>query len=119
MRTNIYYYLYYKIYVFTRKLGNYEVAFSATLGITFLISLNISIPILKLLEVDKNIFNSLKPILFILFSSFLLINYFIFNHNNKYKKIISIYKDESKKAKIVGDFVVIIYVIITFSLIFF
>lgn len=37
---NPYNYLYYKIYVFTKKLGNWQVAFSAVLGLSFLLMIN-------------------------------------------------------------------------------
>lgn len=113
---NLYHYLYYKIYGFTRKLGNYDNSFSAMLGLTFLVFLNIT-PLLSIMGVSEFLFKKYKPFFYLFFLMILALNYFIFIFKYKYRAIIVKYKDESKYQKKLGNSLVILYVIV--SIIFF
>ncbi len=115
---NIYYYLFYKIYVFTKKLGNYNVAFSAVLGMSFLLILNLA-PIVKILGVNDSNFTSIKPTLLVLGLAVIFINEFIFMRKKKYRSIIKSFSEESERSRIIGNVVVTLYVMLTFSIILF
>lgn len=117
---NIYKYLYYKIYVFTNKLGNYDVPFSALLGMSFLLMINSLIIVLRIIFQDRiSDFNTVKPFFIIIGVFILLLNYFLFIYKRKYREIIKKYKKESEKSRKIGNSIVIIYVIISLASIFF
>jgi len=115
---NIYLYTYYKIYKFTNKLGNWEVANSASYGFTFLLGIN-SIYIYKN---TCNLISSLncnKEFMCIIFVLIIFINIFLFLYKSKYKKIIAKYSNESEKSRKIGNILVTFYVFLTFISIFF
>jgi len=80
---NIYYYLFYKIYKFTKRLGSYEVAFSSYLGMSFLLMLNLFLPLGKLFSKDGKQFDQFKPFLIILGLLILAFNYYLFIFRKK------------------------------------
>ncbi len=77
---NPYYYLYYKIYVFTKKTGNYQVAFGAVLALTFLLMQNLTL--LTIIFDDCIIFNGIYLIYFF-GAVMMVINYLIIKINTK------------------------------------
>ncbi len=114
-----YYYLFYKIYRFTQRLGNYEVSFSAMLGLSFLLFLNINAIYVSLFPVTKVNFNDHYSMpLIIVYIIVFIINYFLFIYKKRYKEIEKQFKNESKKNKRIGSLVVIVYAIISLSLVF-
>jgi len=112
---NIYHYLYYKIFSFltfvNRKDNNQE--FSALIGITFLVFLNIiSIDnIVRLNYPDSNL--ALTRNLGIgLIIVLIIVNWFFLYKGQKYKKIIQKYSKRND-ASSVGSFLVLSYLILT------
>ena len=115
---NIYYYLFYKIYRFTQRLGNYDVAFSAMLGFSFLLFLDINTIYISVFPVTNiNFNNHYRTPLIILYIIVFIINYFLFIYKKRYKEIEKQFKNESTKNKRIGSIIVIVYVIISLSLV--
>lgn len=115
---NIYYYLFYKIYRFTQRLGNYDVAFSAMLGFSFLLFLDINTIYISVFPVTNiNFNNHYRTPLIILYIIVFIINYFLFIYKKRYKEIEKQFKNESTKNKRIGSIIVIVYVIISLLLV--
>ncbi len=114
---NIYNYLFYKIYIFTKRLGNYEVAYSAMLGMSFLLILNV-FQLMKLVGIHENTYDQLKPFVLVIAALIIVLNYFLFNHNGRYLKIVNSFKAESNLSRFTGNTIVSLYVALTFGLIF-
>ena len=108
---NPYYYLYYKIYKFTSKLGKWEVAESAAYGMTTLIVINFITLFSK--YIDKG-YIALIGFAISIYS----INHFLFPYKKKYLKIIEKHQSESKLQSKIGGAIVILYVIATFVTLF-
>ncbi len=113
-----YQYLFYKVYSFTKKLGNWEVAESAMFYLSILLEINIlkiayifKKPLLGSVNYDK--------IFFILYFIIVGINYYLFLHKKKYKDIEKRFKKEGRVSKIIGNIVVFIYFIGTMVSMFF
>jgi hypothetical protein len=113
---NIYNYLFYKIYIFTKRLGNYEVAYSAMLGMSFLLILNV-FQLIKVVGFDENRYEQLKPFVLGIAALIIVLNYFLFNHNGRYLKIVNYFKAESNLSRIAGNTIVFLYVVFTFGFI--
>ncbi len=113
-----YYYLFYKIHKFTSNLGKYDVAFSSITGLSGLQMFNIITIILSMPSLEKVFIAHYK--LYILFITlfFFIINYYLFVYKDKYLEINKKFEKESKQRKIIGDFVVATYVILSFVLLF-
>ncbi len=119
MIMNIYYYLFYKIYRFTQKLGKYEVSFSAMLGLSFLLFLDINALYIILLPVTQvNFKDQYRIPLIILYIAVFIINYFLFIYKKRYKEIEKQFKNESTRNKRIGNAIVIAYIIISLLLVF-
>ncbi len=116
---NFYYYLFYKIYRFTQKLGNYDVAFSAALGLTLLLELNFIVIFFKLFPVILENINEYqyKIPLLIFFGAILITNYFLFVFKRRYENIEKEFINESKRKKRIGNFIIMAYVIISLLLV--
>ena len=116
---NFYYYLFYKIYRFTQKLGRDDVAFSATVGLTFLLGLNLIVISFKLFPATVKSLNEYqyKIPLLIVSGAILIINYFLFVFKKRYEDIEKQFINESKRKKRIGNFIVIAYVIISLLLV--
>jgi uncharacterized membrane protein YidH (DUF202 family) len=116
---NIYYYLFYKIYRFTQKLGNYDVAFSAVFGLSFLLGLNFLVIFIKLFPATLENLNEYqyKIPLLIFFAAILISNYFLFVFKKRYEDIEKQFINESKRKKRIGNFIVVAYVIISLLLV--
>jgi hypothetical protein len=115
---NPYYYLFYRIYIFTNKLGNYDVAYSAVLGLSGLLILNAFI-LIKIFGLNESNLNLIRPIGFVCASLIILINYYIFIFKRKYFIIAYKYRNESRKSKNINGIIVLFYVFTTFALILF
>jgi hypothetical protein len=114
---NIYNYLFYKIYIFTKRLGNYEVAYSAMLGMSFLLILNV-FQLMKIVGIPEKIYDQLKPFVLGISALIIMLNYFLFNHNGRYLKTVNYFRTESNLSRIAGNTIVFLYVVLTFGLIF-
>jgi len=113
---NIYHYLFYKIYVFTKRLGRYEIPFSTLLGFSFLELLN-SMVILLLLS--RTLKFRLSPVGVYVTAIFILIfitNYYLFIFKKKYIKIEKYFKNNDSH-KHLGNIFVLLYVIISLILV--
>lgn len=120
MIMNLYYYLFYKIYRFTQRLGKYDVAFSAALGLSFLLGLNFIVIFIKLFAITQGNLNEYRykiPLL-IFFVAILITNYLIFVFKKRYEDIEKQFKNESNRNKQIGNIIVITYVILSLSLVF-
>lgn len=113
---NPYYYLYYKIYAFTKKLGNWQVAWSAVLGLSFLLIINAILILNKVFDISR--FENDRIIVWIIGAVILIANFFLFDYKAKYKNVVNKYKNESDTSRKVGNSIVLIYVITTFLSIF-
>lgn len=118
MKIDIYNYLFYKVYVFTRKLGKYDVAFSTMIAISFLLIVNVSLAFIHLLSINKDNYNLFQIPMLIFGFAVLTTNYFLFIYKDKYKIIIEKYHNESLKKGRWGSAIVILYVMLTFLSIF-
>ncbi|MFC2152692.1 hypothetical protein ACFLSE_09200 [Bacteroidota bacterium] len=116
MKMNPYYYLYYKIYVFTKKLGNWQVAWSAVLGLSFLLIINVILILEKLVDISR--FENDRVIVWITGAVILIANFFLFDYKAKYKNLVNKYKNESDISRKFGNSIVLIYVIATLLSIF-
>ncbi len=113
-----YYYLFYKIHKFTSKLGKYDVAFSSITGLSGLQLFNIITIILSIPPLEKVFIVHYKLYIFFITLLFFIINYFLFVYKDKYLDIEKKYKNESKRQKSIGDFIVTTYIILSFVLLF-
>lgn len=110
-----YYYLFFRIYKFIKKLGNYDIYFSTCLNIsTFESFLFMSIYFTAL----KNHFPpEMSMIIVISVGIFiLLVNIFIFLYKKRYLKIIKMFENETKRQKQISSAIVML--IFIFNLIF-
>ena len=113
-----YYYLFYKIHVFTKKLGDWYVEDSSLAGLCMLQALQISVIYIDL--IGKENMNKDKDFYIIgLITIFLMIlNYFLFLHKKKYKEIEKWFKNESNTQRIIGNIIVSVYVIFSLTWVF-
>ena len=113
-----YYYLYYRIYKFIKKLGNYDIFFMTSYNVTLFESyffMSIYVLLYKLNIVKKVEF---IPIL-IAISIFLALNYFIFVYKKRYEQIIKMFQNETKRQKRISSAVVLgIFILNTFLFIY-
>jgi len=113
-----YYYLFYKIYVFSKKIGKWDIATSAALGLSFLLILNVFLILTNIFGFSPEI-KYYYEIAFLIAGIVLLINYFLFDYKSRYKKVINAFKVESEQSRVVGNILVTIYVIATLISVFF
>ncbi len=109
-----YQYLFYKVYSFTKKLGNWEVAESAMYSLSVLESLSLIrigyfFKLFPLTYYDSNSYYQTDAIIICLV--LWGINYYCFLYKKKYKEIEKRFKKESKTSKVIGDIVVSLYAI--------
>jgi len=116
---NIYDYLFYKIHIFTKRLGNYDVAFSSTMGFSSLLIINSLEILFQFRLLTKHNFNDYKILLIVFWTTIMIFNYFRFVHNKKYKIIEKRYsKIDIGKRNRISSILVSTYVLLTFFLIF-
>lgn len=114
---NPYYYLFYKINGFVNKKGNNE--WGPIFGITVLIGWNFSFVYNKVSNINLNILEIHKPYLIGLIIALFIFNAILFSNKKRVNRIEERYKNKSKTHKIIGNIVVLIYVILTSTAVFF
>jgi len=108
-----YYYLYYRIYSFWKRMPGKDHAFSAMAALCLIICYNI---VSLIILVDKYYDIPIKKggNLIIVFVIILFVsNYFIFIHKARYKKIEGKFKNESKVNMLVSSVGTILFVLFT------
>ncbi len=111
----VYYYLYFRLYKFAKKVGAVDATWTAMLVISALIFLNIASIFLLLFKQDVFFVNPriLGGITTILVG---LINYLIFIRHDNCLKIIQQLEGENKKQKNLSTILTLIYVLLTLFL---
>ena len=110
---NLYYYFFYKIYRFTKKLGNWEVAESAMYALCTLEAINLTQLLLVTGVLTRETEHYDKFLLGAICVLLIGINYYLFLRKKKYLEIEKQFKKEGKTQKLFGDVVVTIYVVFT------
>lgn len=93
-------------------------AFLAMVALSLLLMFNISTIVLYFDLLNNMVYQDLRLPIILGVILVLVVNYFVFIYRNKYKKIEKIFKNETKKQRIVGSIIIIIYTILTFVLLF-
>lgn len=116
---NPYYYLFYKISKVINKKNNNEMG--VMYALTLLITINFITIIGKIVDINESNYRNQnnRAILFIFIIVLFVSNYFIFIHNNRFKKILKLYINESKRSKLIGNTLVLTYIIVTFVILFY
>lgn len=114
---NIYYYLFYKVSQALNKKGNNELGPIAAL--TFFTFINIIVIYVNILPVSKENFNQgYKTGLLIIGIILFVTNSLLFLNKKRSKLIKNHYMNESPMSRMTGNFLVILYVVLTIGLIF-
>jgi len=111
----IYYYLYFRLYKFTRKVGTVDATWTAMLAISALLFLNIATLFLLFFKQDDFF---VYPRILGGVAIFLvgLINYFIFIRHDNCFQIIHQFERENKKQKSISIIFTFIYILLTIFL---
>ena len=113
-------YLYYKLYRATLVGSLKDIAeFAAMIYFSGLIGINVFVLLLfvrKIGWLPLRLLNSRQVI--ILMICLFILNYFLFLYDERYKQIITRYKQESETQRKKGNMVVWLYVVISIALIF-
>lgn len=111
----VYYYLYFKLYKFAKKVGTVDSTWTAMLVISALVYLNIASIFLLLFKQDVFFVNPrLLGGSLGIFIGF--INYLIFIRHDNCLRIIQQFEGESKKQKNISIILTLIYVLLTLFL---
>ncbi len=109
---NIYYYLYYRLYKFAKRVGTVDATWTAMLLISCLIGLNIMPAISFLL--GHSIFSNNPKIEGAIIGLIIgCINYYIFIRKDNCKNVIKRFKAETKKQKIISSILSLLYILLT------
>lgn len=109
----VYFCLYYRLYRFAKWVGTTDAPWTAMLLITVLIGLNI-FALLSVFTERKDVqFLSSKKAAVSLTIIIGVINYVIFIRDEKYEKVIEIFKKESKESKTWSAILIVAYIIMT------
>ena len=109
----LYYYLYYKIYVFTKRIRKNEASIATTIGISYLVLTNIIGVSLMIFDRERNNIEFFKPLYIGIIILGFAINYLIFLKDKKYIEIEKRFKKETNERRILGNILVSLYVILT------
>lgn len=113
----LYYYLFYRIHRFTKKLGNYDVAFSSMAGLSGLLIFNL-VSIINLVNpITKSNWGTVKNYIIAFAIIIFVFNYLVFIYKDKYKEIEKTFSKETNKQKKVSSLIVSIYLVLTLILI--
>jgi hypothetical protein len=107
---NPYYYLYYRLYKFAKKVGTGDASWTAILLITVLIALNVFSLLFAFIDKYWIFILPAKLVGVLIAVTLGFINYFIFSPRKKTQAIISRFEGESKQASIIGSIAVLIYI---------
>lgn len=113
----IYYYLFYRLYTFAKWTHTGVEEWTAMLFVTALVYFNFMTILSFLLDIGK-VIEFLGPNVFAIVAMvpLALINYFILFHKGKSKRIISLFKKESKLQKVISSILTVMYVVVTLVL---
>lgn len=115
---NPYYYLFYKLSRFLNKKGNNE--WGPIYGISIFFGWTIVVVYVKIFQITEGNPQGLyKTILGIMALSLFVLNCILFLNKNRVKGIMSRYKGESKTSRIIGNGMLILYVVLSLGLIIF
>lgn len=114
---NLIYYIYYKYYLFFKQINDEMPAFLAAVMMCWIFFMNIfTLYALWLFNTNGDIISSFSNkttgIVFVI--GLLLLSYFLFLNNNRYKNIFERFNSESKKKAIVGSLMVLLFTILSF-----
>jgi hypothetical protein len=121
MRIPIYDYFFYELFCFAKKTPSKDDAeWTTIISISLLQGFNIDV----LLKGNFEIFSNIRKNVFfsdykIMFIFLLIINYFVFIYNGRYKNIVNYYQMENDENFIYGKSIILIYVILSILLLFF
>lgn len=113
---NPYYYLYYRLYKFVKKVGTVNASWTAMLLVLALITLNVFTALFIVFNKNDLFFLSPKIIggfLAILVGVF---NYFVFIYKDKCNSIIENYESENKLQKLWSSILTVLYIVLTWYL---
>jgi uncharacterized membrane protein YidH (DUF202 family) len=115
---NPYYYLFYKLSRFLNKKGNNEMG--SIYAITIILLMNIVFIYVKSFHITRESSHGLyKVILGIVIVCVFTTNAILFQNKNRVKEIMDRYKNESDTSRKTGNFLVILYVVLSLALIVF
>jgi hypothetical protein len=115
---NPYYYLFYKLSRFLDKKGNNENG--PIFAISILIGWNLGIVFIKILHITQENYQSkYKYGLILMAITLFIINYVLFLNKKRVKEIVNRYKLETERSRKIGNFLVILYVVLSLGLIIF
>lgn len=114
---NPYYYLFYKLTKFLNKKG--KNGDGPIYAITFFTGQYIGICYNKLFFVTENNFDKLKIFLIIILALLLILNFILFLKKKRVVRIMNHYQNESERSRKIGNFLVILYVLLPLILILF
>lgn len=115
---NPYYYLFYKFTRFLNRKGDNE--WGPIGAVTLFVGWNIVIVYVKLFNVNEHNLNGIFKTILIIISILLFItNAILFTNERRVGEIINSYKGESETCRIVGNVVVILYVVSSLGLVLF
>ena len=113
---NPYYYLYFRLYKFAKKVSAWDSAWLAVVWIAGLNFFNVASVVFFLFPAKEVLIFQPWTISAMTTIPLMLINYFIFLHKGKANRIIAKYDNESKTAKVISTILTIVYVLLTFYL---
>ena len=118
---NPYYYLFFKLYCLIKRIDNNKGhAFLAVNIISLLLIINaafIAITIFSYIRGDYYQLWKLHVILSVIF--IYLTNYLLFIRHKRYRKIVNAYKNNSSINNKLGNYIIVIYVLLTLISVFF
>ena len=109
---NAYFYLYFRLYKFAKRIGTVDATWTGMLLVSVLLFFNFN-TVLLLTNMDKIFFLSAKITGAAMIFSIGVLNYFIFIWKGKCFAIISEFKNESQSQKTISSLVTIVYIVLT------
>jgi hypothetical protein len=115
---NPYYYLFYKLFRFLNKKNNNE--WGPVYAISVLVGWNIGLAYVKVLPITReNLIGGYKTVLITILVFLFIANCFLFLNKKRVKEIVNRYKLETERNRKIGNFLVILYVVLSLGLIIF
>jgi hypothetical protein len=115
---NPYYYLFYKLSRFLNKKGNNE--WGPVYALSVLVGWNIVVIYVNLFHITEgNSKGVYKTLLIIIGIALFITNSILFLNKKRIKEITNLYQGESERSRKVGNFLVILYIVLSLALIVF
>lgn len=115
----VYKYVYYWIFKFLMRFGDYELPFKVAGALSILVMINFVFIYDNVLPITpENTDGIYKYTLIGAFLFILIFNYFMFVHEDRYLNVLEQFKNESDRSRLVGRMAVIAYAMLTFVSIF-